>query len=294
MDKKLTILCGAPGSGKSTLAKQFERAGYVRVNGDDQGKGHTKIFQDALSSGKDIVLDRMSFNEEQRTRFSIPAKAAGYSVELHMIFAPRSLCFKRCMERVGHPTITDEKGARSALDTFYNRFEYPDPKNYDGITRQYVKLNEGVSYDCIIVDIDGTVSNTDHRLHFVRDGKKDWKSFNETMHLDTPRSEVISLVDLYRRNQGDVVFVSGRSDQYRGVTERWLAEHGVRKEDEMLFMRPRNDSRKDTIIKQVILDNEIRTRYSNVIACIDDRPCILRLWRSEGLFTIDVGKGEEF
>ena len=37
----------------------------------------------------------------------------------------------------------------------------------------------------IIVDIDGTIADVRHRLHHVKDGKKDWNAFHAELHRST-------------------------------------------------------------------------------------------------------------
>lgn len=57
-------------------------------------------------------------------------------------------------------------------------------------------------------------------------------------------------------------------------------------------MRRAKDSRPDTEVKQDILDQYFKKELIDVV--IDDRPSVIRMWRSNGLEVLDVGKGEEF
>jgi len=45
-------------------------------------------------------------------------------------------------------------------------------------------MMEGVVKKAIIVDIDGTLADVEHRVHHVQNEPKDWKSFNENMEHD--------------------------------------------------------------------------------------------------------------
>ena len=39
---------------------------------------------------------------------------------------------------------------------------------------------------CIIVDVDGTVADLTHRLHYVTNGNKNWKRFFRDVYMDSP------------------------------------------------------------------------------------------------------------
>jgi hypothetical protein len=88
-----------------------------------------------------------------------------------------------------------------------------------------------------------------------------------------------------------MMIVSGRDESCRPQTEEWLRRNGVLHDD--LFMRPEGSMEKDTVIKRRIYDEHIRDHY-NVLAVFDDRPCVVRLWKSLGLFVFDCGHGYEF
>ena len=88
----------------------------------------------------------------------------------------------------------------------------------------------------IICDIDGTIANLQHRLHYIRnpEGTKDWDSFHVTCTDDEPYRDVIRILwDLYdagrRRGQEgssrEVYFFSGRNEAVRPQTIRWLWRH---------------------------------------------------------------------
>jgi len=145
----------------------------------------------------------------------------------------------------------------------------------------------------IICDIDGTLANCRHRLHWLRQEPKNWTRFFEEMIHDTPRDEILENVLAYQETGHPIFLVSGRPDNYRPQTETWLRHFCGGLEYQALFMRRAGDHRPDTIIKE-----EILKRYFPDLSCIkyvvDDRPSVLRMWANHGLQTIDVGNGEDF
>jgi hypothetical protein len=146
--------------------------------------------------------------------------------------------------------------------------------------------------DAVVFDIDGTVANIEHRRHFVQGKPKDWKGFNAAMHLDTVREEVRALYRLYRGFGLPMLFMSGRGAENRGVTERWLADNDMG-DYEVLIMRGYGDSRPDDVIKRELYERYVEP-YWRVLHIVDDRPSVIRMWRSIGQRVIDVGRGEEF
>jgi uncharacterized HAD superfamily protein len=141
----------------------------------------------------------------------------------------------------------------------------------------------------IIVDIDGTLTDCSHRMHFILGKHKNWKKFFASASLDKPRIEVISQVRELAR-QYNIHLVTGRPESYRQQTEKWLAFYRI--PFNSLHMREDGDYRSDDVVKQEILDYQFDKE--NIELVIDDRPRVIRMWQSNGLRVLDVGDGIEF
>lgn len=142
----------------------------------------------------------------------------------------------------------------------------------------------------IIVDVDGTIADCEHRKHHLLGEKKDWDSFYAGIEQDQPRWEIMKQVDEYRKKGHPIVLVSGRPDNYRKATENWLCKYGF--DFDVLLMRKAGDKRPDTDVKKEIYDKCLK-KYA--IECVfDDRPRIISMWREQGLRVFDVGKQIEF
>lgn len=149
--------------------------------------------------------------------------------------------------------------------------------------------------DYVVFDIDGTVACVSHRRHHVADGNRDWDSFFAAMGEDSP---IIPVVELNRMIAGldtddspDVVLCSARPDDYREVTEAWLAEHGVCYD--RLMLRPSGDTRSDVTVKREMLA-ALRTLYegSDPLFVVDDRQCVVDMWRAEGIVCLQAAPGD--
>lgn len=290
--KKIIILVGPPGSGKSTHALSIST--HACVNQDTMGKeDHLRIFQDHLANNLSIVIDRMNFSKEQRERYLKPAREAGYSTKIVVFHVPSETCMFRCLARKGHPTIKNSKDASKAIDFFFRKYERVENNEADEV----IRLGwDGVKDDAIICDLDGTLCNIDHRMSFlagkVADSeetqKKDWKAFFDNIPNDKVSpwcSEII-----YRfRDSHPIIYCSGRPDEHRKNTEEWLYKNCL--EGTNLFMRRRGDYRKDDIVKEIILEFELKTQV-NILFWLDDRRQVVDKIRTHGVVVLQCCAGE--
>ena len=133
----------------------------------------------------------------------------------------------------------------------------------------------------IIVDIDGTLADCKHRLHHVGKQPINWDAFFAEMADDSLIYPVAFLANAMFDACTPVILCSGRPEDYRAVTEAWLAQHGVRYST--LHMRAKGDHRADTLVKKQMLEYIRAEGIYEPILAIDDRPSIVSLWRDEGL-----------
>jgi adenylate kinase family enzyme len=281
------MLVGPAGAGKSTLAREFGlKEQYEHINQDAQGRQHLELFENAIAEQKNIVIDRMNFTKQQRSRYLDLAKANGYSTRIIVLHQPYSVCLERCLKRENHETIKEEAAAKGALNMFFSKYERVEDSEADVVDRFWP---DGEKPLAIYSDLDGTLCDVEHRRHYVRrEGKKDWNGFFKEMVNDTVNQPV---KDVLKRFGADhkIVLCSGRPDNYKRETTSWLSKNEIIYDN--LFMRLRNDSRQDDIVKEILLDFEILTRYT-VKFCLDDRDQVVRMLRKRGLKVFQVADGD--
>lgn len=141
----------------------------------------------------------------------------------------------------------------------------------------------------IIVDIDGTLANIKHRRHFLEQEKKDWRSFYAAMIGDEPNDWCIDLIYRYSPDH-KIIFMSGRPNEYRFLTTRFLQRCGFQFGDYELHMRAAGDSRADYLVKKELYYLFIKDRFE-VTVCVDDRQQVVDMWRSEGLLCLQCDEG---
>jgi predicted kinase len=284
-EKLLILMVGPPGSGKSTLAKQLPVD--VIINQDSQGKEeHLELFKQSIELGLSIAVDRMNFSKEQRNRYLEPAKAAGYKTKIQVLHVPKNVCLIRCALRKDHLTIRDEKTAARAVGFFFKSYERVEDTEADEVIRIYG--DGSVRRNVVLCDLDGTLCNIDHRLPLMKLPKKDWKGFFAGIEKDSVNDFCANILARFSHDYG-IILSSGRPDTTREVTEEWLQKHNI--DYNHLFMRPRDDFRPDNVVKEIILEFEILSRY-NVYMALDDRDQVVQMLRKHGIRTLQVADGD--
>ncbi len=147
--------------------------------------------------------------------------------------------------------------------------------------------------DCVLVDIDGTLADCEHRRHFLDGEAKDWKSFlsPEMAALDTLHEPVAKVITALAQASYPIIYVSARHSGLRKVTEKWLKENHLWFEPRLLYLRKEGDMRADTIVKRELLVR-IRAKGYNPILSFDDRNSVVAMWRDEGITCLQVADGD--
>ena len=309
---KLLMLSGLPASGKSTYAEEKlkEWGNGIRLNKDllrkmlhfdkftGRNEGLTNYAEMALARyylahNVNVIVDDTNLGETHRQRWLGLSKECNAKWETHRMGTSMQECIDRDIAR-------------------------PNPVGTDVIRRMALQyqLNPKPEKGFILCDIDGTVADCSHRLHFVKlpryefenkddscnlincdiavyhSHKADWKSFYANVHNDPPRTEIIQQIRKHFIFGYTIVFTSGRPEDYKKETIDWLERH-VGLAEYYLLMRRAGDSREDSVVKQDILKTYFPDK-SVIKKVYDDRPRVIRMWQEEGLEVEDVGEGIEF
>lgn len=131
-----------------------------------------------------------------------------------------------------------------------------------------------------IFDIDGTLTDNTHRLKYIMNYPKDYKTFYKELIDDQPINDVIELCKVLYANDYKILLVTGRPEDYRVLCKQWLEKYGIFYDD--LLMRKEKDFRKDDIVKKEIYDNFIKPFYE-VVGVFEDRNRCVKMWRDLGL-----------
>ena len=307
--RTVILTIGWPASGKSTWAKQqllAEPKRWKRVNKDELramidgevwdrdkerfvSKIQETVIRTALRDGFDVIVDNTNLVSRTRRRIhEIVAATGDVKVIEKMFQVSYETCHERNERREGRACVPEQ-----AMKSMHQKFKglmkrgprikevyYPplgEGNNADGHVKQNTELPHAV-----ICDLDGTLS--------LLNGRNPYDA--STCDEDLLNEPVAKTIRALQDKGSKIIFVSGRSDEYKEPTVRFLEKH-VSDIDYELFMRVKGDSRKDSILKREIYEENIRSRYY-VEMVIDDRPQVVRMWRHEVGFTVFQLNDREF
>lgn len=291
---------GLPGSGKTTWASRLvavKNGTWARVNRDETramlflGETHgltveeeqqVTAVQEAqvrglLQAGISVVVDDTNLNVKSVRRWMNVATKERADFQHKDFDVTLEVAIQQAKQRA------DEGGRavpEAAIRRMHNRYLKkgfpPFPEVVLPPVEPYVPKR---GPEIFIVDIDGTVTLGPHER-----GPFEWHKVGQDLPNKAVIDVVKSLSEFYQ-----IIFVSGRSEECRVETERWLLKHDLWT-DKVLYMRPAKDHRPDNVIKQEIFDAKIRNRFK-VRGVLDDRDQVVRFWRSIGLTCLQVAEG---
>ena len=142
----------------------------------------------------------------------------------------------------------------------------------------------------VIFDVDGTLADLSHRRHFVTKFIKNWTQFNAQMGEDVINPAVVELYNtLWDSQKYDIIIVTGRSEEFREVTEQWLVWNHI--PFNRLIMRKEKDNRQDSMVKQEIL-NLLKAEGKDILFAVDDRQQVVDMWRRNGITCLQCDEGQ--
>ena len=294
---KLEILTGLPASKKSTYAlanrddktvivsrDNIRHAQYGKWWSADMNEGWiTKLEKQqiisAFENGYNVISDGTNLH-----RSNVPKLydlAAQFQAEVvHTYFeVPPETCIEYDMNRekkVGAKVINrmakkagiNEKGMIPRHEFVYHKI------------KPYV-ADESLP-SCIIVDLDGTIARHVDRSPY------DYSK----VYTDEVIEPVWNIVKAVENSGVEIVFLSGRNEECRDETARWLRDKLGRDESQPLFMRPRtNPSGPDFVVKDELLEQYVVSNY-NILAAVDDRRQVVTLWDTKGVTVFDCARNK--
>lgn len=143
---------------------------------------------------------------------------------------------------------------------------------------------------CYIFDIDGTLADHTHRLYHIAKEPKDWRAFFAEVGGDKRIPHMWELCNDLFCTGSTFVYVSGRSDECRSLTQDWLNWNDFPCSDQ-LYMRKAGDHRPDYQVKGELLDQLLADGYVPIMA-FDDRTQVVNFWRSRGVPCAQVAEGD--
>jgi hypothetical protein len=129
-----------------------------------------------------------------------------------------------------------------------------------------------------VFDVDGVIADVRHRLRHVERRPKDWAAFFAAMDEDGPLEVGIALAHDQAASGHEIVYLTGRNESHRALTEAWLRRHGL--PAGRLVMRPDHDRRPARMLKPDALRR--LSRDARVVAVVDDDAAVVAVLRRDG------------
>ena len=297
--KTVIITVGIPGSGKTTWSKGKvkEDPSFVRVNRDDfrfmlknapflENKGELLInglvkesVRKSLLGGFNVIIDA---THVKKTYINDMVKDLNdlANIEFKLFDTDIDTCIERDLRRdreVGEKVI---RAMWENLELLKGDFDFKPIKQHKKSIPDYTRdWIEGLP-SAIIFDVDGTLA------HFGdRRGPFDWKS----VEVDAVDDIISRQFKMHKKYGDTIIVVSGRDESCKEETLAWLKKYGMFPDE--IFMRPKGDYRKDSLIKKEIYENHLKGKY-NIVLIYDDRDQVVKVWRDLGLKCLQVEYGE--
>lgn len=141
-----------------------------------------------------------------------------------------------------------------------------------------------------IFDIDGTLADNSHRLHFIQGEVKDWEGFHTAQGDDMPIWEVITVARALANAGHGIVYSTGRMEKGRATTQAWLNKYRV--PHGPIYMRKDGDHREDYVVKEELL-GFIKGMHTLAIGgAFEDRQQMADMYRDKGIRVFQVAKGD--
>ena len=283
--QKIVMLKGLPASGKSNWSKEkVKQGGYLRISMDDlrasafggwsikKEKACLRMRDDlvrfAIKEGKSAIIDATNLNPKHEYRLRALAEELGVQFVINNEFLKVSP--EECIERDLHRG--DAAVGSKVIWEMYDKWIRPSPMK--------ILEKEKDKRRCVIVDLDGTLAiKVSDRSYYDMD----------RVGEDAPDPLMAFIVDCIS-NAGefyaDVVLVTGRSEEGREATEKWLEDNCI--DYAALYMRKTGDRRKDVEVKEEILKNEILPKYA-VVGAIDNSLRCATMYYDLGITTLKAG-----
>lgn len=185
--------------------------------------------------------------------------------------------------------------------SLYKNYATDPAKESNGaeVTFEYPQTGQPMK-PLYIFDLDGTLCNIEHRLHFL-DNKADkhrWDKFHKACVNDVPNQPVIRIMEALVDEGSEVWIFSGRSEDVRKETEEWMHKYldtyawPLRANPALLTMRPSGDFTEDHLLKQSWMQWMLEDDRKRLVCVFDDRKRVVDMWRANGITCLQVAPGD--
>lgn len=161
-------------------------------------------------------------------------------------------------------------------------------------------MNGIIKQKVILVDVDGTLSDNEHRQHWLDKEKHSgltederWDVFFASCFLDKLKLSTAAVVNAMFKEGFRPVIFTGRPERYKEMTREWLNYHQV--PFVAIYTRKDDDRRPDHEVKEGMLTQlylDLGVTKHDIALVLDDRDSVVAMWRRIGLTCFQVAPGD--
>jgi len=133
--------------------------------------------------------------------------------------------------------------------------------------------------DCIIIDLEGTLSNCSHRIHHLKN--KNYDEWNKLFKYDTVHESVVEIINRYKVNGVQIILCTAKSVKYISAVLSWLQKYELLSFIDGFYFRVLGDKRPSVEVKKGMLES-IREKY-DVLVAYDDRKDICQMYLKQAV-----------
>jgi hypothetical protein len=138
-----------------------------------------------------------------------------------------------------------------------------------------------VQPNIVLFDIDQTLADNDHRLHYMGRDEVDWDEFEDQCIYDLPIWPSIMCAQAWKMMGKQIWVWSGRTERVRSQTEVWLRNNGVPFEQLLLRTKERVEKEPTELTKLRWLEDGPVPK-DRVICAYDDDARVTRVLTERG------------
>lgn len=140
-----------------------------------------------------------------------------------------------------------------------------------------------------LFDIDGTLADNSHRLHYMKRSEIDWAEFERGCVNDIPIEATCTIAAMAAATEHQVWLWTGRTENVRKETEEWLRKAGVW--FDQLLMRPVDEIVSNAMLKERWLKDVVPG--DRVICAFEDEGSVVSMLRDQGILVLQVKQPTE-
>lgn len=136
----------------------------------------------------------------------------------------------------------------------------------------------------IIFDLDGTLCDCEHRVHFMRERPKRREEFHSACVFDKVVPACKALIDMAEEKGIKVILLSARPARFKPLTEEWLTKNNIHY-DQLILSHYPELSDPDYKLKMY---RELIEPFTEVLFTVDDRDSVVQMWRDNAITCLDI------